>query len=239
VLTAAIVGRRYFPVRISMNLHRGWALLCGSRHFTAQQVIGAISANATQVLLPALAGPVSFGFFTAGALLAMRLAAIPEGLTTAFYPVLAGSYARSPHEAGRQNLRLMLLSIGICLPIAAGVTLVSSPVARWLFPSEPALCARVMQITIWSLPLLAIGGPMGYALNAAGRDATHARLSLIVAGLNLLLTVVLVLKWGLIGASWALPLRYIVLIALFAPCFVRSILEPAKELRLRGATAAA
>ena len=80
---------------------------------------------------------------------------------------------------------------------------------------------------------------MGYALNAAGRDATHARLSFLVACVNLLLTVALVLRWGLIGASWALPLRYVVLIALFAPCFLRKHAAPSRDPAFGAAAATA
>ncbi len=239
VMTVAIVQRRHFPVRVSWNPARGRALLTESRHFTIQQIVGACSANATLVLLPALVGPVAFGFFAAGTLLATRLAAVPEGLATAFYPVLAGGYANAPRETGRQTLRLMLLMTGLFVAIAALVAALAMPIAQWLFPSEPALCGRVMQITIWSLPLVAVGSVMGYALNAAGRDATHARLSFHVAWINLLLTVALVLTYGLIGAAWALPMRYLVLIALFAPSFLPIAFVPTSVSRYPAAAPAA
>jgi len=231
MLVMVIVQRGHFPVRMSWNPRRGWALFGESRHFTLQQIIGACSANSTLLLLPALVGPVGFGFFAAGGLLATRLAAVPEGLASAFYPALAREYANSPREAGRRLLRLLLLTTAMCIAMAGAITALSAPIANWLFKSEPALCGLVMRITIWSLPLVAIGSMMGYALNAAGKDRIHARLSFHVAWINLVLTAALVVQGGIIAAAWALPLRYLVLIAFFSPSFLPILLNPSREPR--------
>ncbi len=85
--------------------------------------------------------------------------------------------------------------------MAAGI------VARVLFPGRAEVCFDVLRITIWALPASGAAYMMGYAMNAAGKDRVQTRITLISQGVGLLMTIALVLRFGLIGACWSFLAR--------------------------------
>ena len=151
--------------------HRFGRLLWVSRFFAAQQLVNTLSNNAESLLLPLLVDAGAFGCFSAGLLLASRLIVIPDGLGSAFYPMVATLHATDPRAAARELKRYLLVSLAACLPIAIGLSAVATPIATLLFPHSAAVCTLVIRLTVWSLPLNGIENVMGYSLNAAGQDA--------------------------------------------------------------------
>lgn len=222
VILLAFIRRRLFPVGASWNVHEGWRHLKHSRFFAAQQFISAFSVNQESLLLPKFVGSGVFGLYAAGLLLASRLVVIPDALGSAFYPIIAESHARDPRAASRECVRFLLLSMIVCLPILVVVVFFSGPLAHVLFQKNWEVCRKVICITIFSLPLLGVESVMGYALNAAGRDARQARFTLYSAVLSLAVAVVLVTEFGLIGACWSFLLRSAIKIAFIAPLFART-----------------
>jgi O-antigen/teichoic acid export membrane protein len=132
---------------------------------------------------------------------------VPDALCTAAYPALVNECVRGRKHGTALMLKYLLIAgaggtvVAICGTIAAGF------VGRILFPGESALFATVARITIWALPLIAVEAVMGYALNAAGKEAEQARAALPAAAVNLVGSLALVATLGVIGASWAMLLR--------------------------------
>lgn len=232
VLLARVVQNDGWPVRFRCNARRFGQLLARSRFFAAQQFLAACSAQAEALMLPRLVGMNQFGFFTAGSLLANRLTVIPDGLCTAAYPAMARACASG--ERGRRTGMMFcyvaIAAIGGAALAVAG-TLVAGPVSRILFPSQPLLFATVVRITIWSLPLMAVESVMGYALNAAGKDAPQSRASVPAAIISLAISVVLVTALGVSGACVSMLLRPAVRGVFLTPLFVRTF-RPVSESRL-------
>ena len=222
VMLLAFIRRKLFPVTASWSRHQGWKHLKHSRFFAAQQFANILITNQESLLLPKIVGSSVFGLFSAGLLLASRLVIIPDALGSAFYPIIAESHARDPRAASRESVRFLLLSLIVCLPIVVVVLFFSGPLAHILFEKNWEVCQKVICITIWSLPLMGIESVMGYALNAAGRDARQARFTFYSATVSLLLAVILVMKFGLIGACWSFLLRSVVKIAFIARLFART-----------------
>jgi O-antigen/teichoic acid export membrane protein len=230
-LLYGIVRRRHFPVRISWDLRRFWELLKQSRLLAAQLFIANVGGNIEALLVPKLVGLAQYGYFSAGTIFASRLAIIPDGLNSAFFPVLA----RSHQEEGlagtkRQVGRFLLQSFLLCLPVAIVTTLLAGPIAGLLFPKHAALCRDVMRITIWSLPLLSIHMVMGCALNAAGKEASVAKHSMPATLCGLVASVVLVSRFGVMGACWSWIARCALLLLFRLPCFFSTFSPPLSEL---------
>jgi O-antigen/teichoic acid export membrane protein len=200
VLSVAVVHRRLFPVRIVWSLRRYWMLLTEARVLAVQLFIMNFGIHAENLLVPKLVGIPAHGFFAAGSLLPRRLEVVPDGLNTAFFPVMARSYHVSAREGARSVLRLILIMLGACLPVAIAVFILADPLSRILFPADAELCRTIIRITIWWVPCVGLAYAMGYALNAAGRERDEARLAIAGTVASLVLSVVLIVKFGLIGA---------------------------------------
>jgi O-antigen/teichoic acid export membrane protein len=222
IVLVALVGK-VCPIRVRFSFSAAWQLLMRCRSFTAQQLTNSAPAYVDALVLPRLIGSSQFGFFSAGTLLPTRLAIVPDGLCTAAYPHLSKRFHQTRTGGAKLTLYYLGILIGICLPLAVLVALLAGPIARVLFPHQSDICRAVIVITIWSLPLTAIESVLGNAINAAGADAEQARATLPAALCNVLLTVILVSRFGIAGACFAIPVRNLVRIAVLSICFLRAL----------------
>lgn len=222
VLFLCMVSRYLFPVRIRWNGPRYRALLHNVRMLGMQQLLSALQERVEQLLIPQLVGISAFGYFAAGSMPASRLTVFPDGLATAFYPKIARSHAEENQSHFSDVSRLLTLSLMVCLPLAVLVTFLAGPIAQVLFPKNPALCRQIIQITIWSLPLLGMSMSMGYALQAVGKHAEAARANMVAMVCNVALSLVLIRHFGIVGACWAWIYRPLISIACLLPRFTNT-----------------
>jgi O-antigen/teichoic acid export membrane protein len=216
------VHRNFFPPALRWNPRRFWALLRDSRYFAAQQFITAIGSNAELLLVPKLLDVRQLGLFAAGLLLADRLLAIPDGIGSALYPVVASHYRDDPKAAARQTWHAISMVLMGCVPLSLLITLLAGPIAQILTPRDPDICRLVIQITAWGVPFAGLDHVMTVALNAAGRDAAQARLSVISGPANVVTAVALVGLGGLPGACVSWVARFPVRMALRGVIFLRT-----------------
>jgi O-antigen/teichoic acid export membrane protein len=213
--------RRLCRIRMTMYPHSSLRLLRRARAFTAQQLLNSASTHVESIPLPRWIGLTQFGYFNAGTLLSTRLNAIPDGLCTAAFPLLSGRFHASPRDGVRLAIQYGTIITITSLLIALACALLSGPISRLLFPTQPALCQLVMLITIWALPLSAMDASISYSLNAAGADAAQARALVPAALCNVALTIFLMVSLGMVGACIAMPLRHLVRIVLLGHCAFR------------------
>ena len=223
VLSVMLVHRRYFPVRAVWSPPRFWLLLKQSRVLALQYVVGTLGNHAENLLVPKLVGLAPYGYFAAGTLLPRRMEVIPDGLNTAFYPVMARTYAQSTHQATTTVKRLGLFQAAACVPPAILVFMLADPIARLLFAESHEMCQAVIQITIWWVPLVGLEHAMGYAINAAGREKAEARIGITTTLLALALSVTMINFYGLIGACLALVGRPAIGLLLRIPTFISTL----------------
>lgn len=227
-----LVRRHCFPVRVCWNLRRFGALLKQARVFAAQICIPVVGNQVEAVLLPKLAGVVQYGYFSAGTLLSTRLSIISEGLNTTFFPIITRCHREQPDATVRMVARYLLVALVLCVPVAVLATFLAGPIADLLFPGRSVACREVIRITIWTVPLGAIAGAMGYALNAVGRERYEARAMLNSTVCGVAVSAYLVWRFGLIGGCWSLIARYVVSVLFRLPGFFRTFSPVLGYLRL-------
>lgn len=225
----AAAGREIGAVRVRWDLRAFARLLKGARYFAAQQALAAVSAQAESLLAPRLIGLNQFGFFSAGAMPANRLTVLPDGLCTAAYPAMVQECARGEGRGGALVLRIAALAAASGAALALGLTLLAEPIGRLLFPSQPEPFAAVVRVTIWALPLVGVESVLGYALNAAGREAAQAKASVPAAAVSLLASVALISMFGVAGACWSMVLRPAIRGAFLLPVALRTFGATATE----------
>ena len=217
-----VVHRNYYPVRISFKIQRSLSLLWGGRYFAFQQFIASGSQNIAALMVSGLLGAKPFGYFSAGSVPADRLTAIPDGLAGAAYPAAAQAAKKGGAAVMRVFWHYLGLALLVTVPAAVSVSLLARPIARLLFKEDPEICEVVILITIWLLPLTSVEYVLSYVLNALHKDAAQAKASLWGA-LHIVLAIVLVWKFGWVGACWAAVLRPVVRVAVILPCTVQTL----------------
>jgi len=219
-LLIAIVRKQCCPVTVRWDMRSFGKLLTGSRFFATQQLLFAMSNQAEALMLPRFVGMNQFGFFTAGTLVANRLTVIPEGLCTAAYPAITKTWASNASRATALVWGYLAVAVVGGIGIALCGCLAADAIGRILFPNNPALFAQVVRITIWSLPLMGVESVIGYALNAAGKDAAQARAYVPAAAASLMISITLFAISGLMGACWAMVFRPAVRATFLTPAFL-------------------
>jgi O-antigen/teichoic acid export membrane protein len=240
VVAMAASVHRHTPLRITWDWQRYRVLLREARLQSRAVIFGAFEDRAEPLLLPKVTGYADTGYFAAGNIPASRLVAVPNGLSSFYFPKLARRHGegRNLDETVTHLLTLLLL---LTLPSTLGIAFLSDWISGILFPAHPDLCATVMRLTAWSLPLAALGSGMMTALQASGRIDHTARVELYIIVLGVLVTIAFVTPFGVKGAalSWLIraALVPVLLLPLFWAPFHRGLLR-VPWLRLAAACAA-
>lgn len=233
VLSILLVQRRFFPVRIRWCRTRFLKLLRESRALAAQSAVGTLAVNAESLLVPKLLGVTAFGYFSAGLLPASRLTVVSDGLSTAFFPIIARKWVDARREAAWEGLRFWLLSVSAHAAMAVAGALLAAPAAAILFPKNPEICRMVISISVWGLPFYAGAEAMAYCLNASGNHGLQARIAIVAVPIGLAVTAILIWKLGILGACWSWVVRPAISLLAYSPAvwgvFGRYLLTPVEE----------
>jgi O-antigen/teichoic acid export membrane protein len=244
VLFTVLARRLGIPLRIRVDLRRFAELLMQVRSMGAQLLVENLALRAEALLVPKLVGVTQYGLFSAATMLGARLVVIPDGLSTAYYPIIASSYRADPREASREVAHYLLFTLLLSVPFVVLITFLAGPISAVLFADHARPCAELMRITIWSLPFLGASHVMGYSLNAAGKETIETRCTIAASIVSLALSVALIRHMGLIGAAWSWVAREAICVLFRGPWFIRTFATgkfhvPIGRLIIAGASMAA
>ena len=214
--------RRITAVRFGWQLDTFGRLLRESRFMAGQQTLQILQGHIEQIIVPKLVGVAPFGYLAAGSMPADRLRAIPEGIASSYYPIIARDQKTSAAAAGQTAGQLIMLCVISCVPIAVLLSFFAGPIAELLFPNDSEVCRSILRITIWSVPLFGLTLPMTYSLQAAGRYSEAAKSVMWGCMVSVGVTVALVSIGGLQGACWAWIARQSIIAAALAPEYLRT-----------------
>ncbi|KQW83904.1 lipopolysaccharide biosynthesis protein [Brevundimonas sp. Root1279] len=184
---------------------RGYALY--GYPIAASLALTVVLASTDRFLLAAFMDEAAVGAYHAGYSIANRtLDVLFLWLGSAGQPALVMALERGGadrlKEAAREQLSTFML---IGLPAAAGVALVARPLAEVLIGEELRVAAA--SITPWIALSALLYGLTAYYFGQAftlGRKTKHLLAAMAVpAVLNVVLNLILVPRFGLIGAAWA------------------------------------
>ncbi len=180
----------------------------------ASLALTVVLSSTDRFLLAAFLDEAAVGAYHAGYSIANRtLDVLFLWLGTAGQPALVMALERGGRErlavAAREQLSTFLL---IGLPAAAGVALVARPLADVLIGEE--LRAAATSVTPWIALSALLYGLTAYYFGQAftlGRKTTALLGAMALpAGLNVVLNLILVPRFGVIGAAWATVISFAV-----------------------------
>ena len=215
--------RKHVRVSLRWDAAVARALLRDARLTGANQIASALRDRAEQLLVPRLAGLEAFGLFSAGAMIGERLANVPDAVCTAFYPRIS----RAAPGIGRPGMewlvsRMLTIGLAASMPAAVFGAYLAHSISGVLLPGDPQTCRRIIQITVWAVPLAALSLGMSFALQAAGRHDDVARLGLRATAISAAGSAALIAGFGITGASCAVLARPATVLVTLLPSFRRT-----------------
>jgi len=189
--------------RLAFTLRGAGSVLQPALTMGASQVLALMSYNFDSVLLGFFLGQMAVGWYNAAYKPVTVVLAMPFTYFLGLFPVLSRTYTES-QEAFREivvrSLRLMSV---FAVPIGVGGTFLAEPIIGFLFGPAYANSVLPLQILAWSAVLVILRFTYRQALNAAGRQELDLRCASAAAGLNLGLNLLLMPRYGIIGAAVA------------------------------------
>lgn len=166
------------------------------------------------ILLGALSGNIAVGLFSIPAKVATALQTlVPAAFATSIYPSMA-NFATTDRQKLRMVFERSIVYVFLlALPIAVGLIMLGSDIVRYLWPKYGAAIPAFIAMMA-GIPFIFLTYPTGSLLNAVGleRRNTMNRTANTVG--NLILNVLLIPRFGALGAALAYAVSNATLLAL-------------------------
>jgi len=172
-----------------------------------------LSYKFDSVLLNIFRSDAETGWYNAAYNLVFSAAVLSNVFNTALYPSLAREAMTAPDKLPpvvERGLRYLML---VALPIAVGTAVLADQLVTFLFKSgfEPA--APILQIIIWTVPLMFTSEMLGYVVLITDQERRAARSVLVSTGLNVTCNLLLVPRFGFYAAAVMTVVTEAVLVA--------------------------
>lgn len=157
--------------------------------------------NFDSILLGFMMGSREVGWYGAAYKPAAAVLLIPVTYFLGIFPALSRTYSQNMVDFIKlveRSLRLMTI---FAIPLAIGGYFLSESVIGLLFGSDYSNSIKAMQILCWSAALVILRGTFRQALNASGRQRLDLRCAIIAVGVNIVLNLLLIPRYGVLGAA--------------------------------------
>ena len=193
-------SRRFVSDEAWMMLREGFPLVLTT-------LAAGIYHRIDQVMLHKMSGDVVLGPYVIAVQLTELFSALPVALMISLFPALAQSakdeerFRRYLGETYRFLLVIVFAACAVMTPIAA-------PAVELFYGKQFLPTAGLLTVLIWSEVPIFFAAALGNALIAKGLQKYTPIGAAIGAGVNIALNLILIPRYGALGASWATVVSY-------------------------------
>ena len=161
----------------------------------------AVFYGADTIILSSAKGEAVVGWYSAAYRIVLVLLFVPGALAPAMFPVMSRLYttSRDSLRHGVEKLFKYMAMLGI--PLGVGTTLLAQRIIWVVFGPEYIPAAIALQILIWSVVLVYIGGPIGTLLQTTNKQRTVARIVGISTLTNVVANLILIPRYSYVAAG--------------------------------------
>jgi len=167
-------------------------------------IFSTIYLNIDTVMLSLMKGTEAVGWYNAGYKLVNFIKFIPTVFVLATFPVISSFFKTSIESFRtvlRKSVQLMFL---LALPIAIGITILSSKIIPIIFGEGFLPAVFALQILIWAGALAFLGGIAGNTLIAVNKQTILVNITLAGSLINIILNLILIPRFSYAGAAIAI-----------------------------------
>jgi len=161
-----------------------------------------------KIMLGEILGPQEVGIYTAATRLAEAWYFLPTCIMTSLYPAVIKSFQDQASDGNKRMQQIYKLMTLMGYLVGACTILFARPVVVFLFGQEYLQAAQVLSLYIWSGIFTNIAMAKSAWLKAMNYTKIQFLSTLAGAAINVTLNIVLIKKYGIIGAAWATIISY-------------------------------
>jgi O-antigen/teichoic acid export membrane protein len=202
-MALAIIRKLYFAPRLAWSWQAQKALLRAAIPF----FLGAASAtllNKVDVFVLSRMVPLRIvGFYIAGYFFLDLSVYLPNAFAQAIYPVLARTAAQARASLRDATDRFCRAMLAVALLMTVTVVPIAHFLIHLLYGRAFGASVRVLQIVIWSVPLVTYNATVGRAIFAAGGQWSLVAVAAVAAASDVVINLALIPGMGIIASSLA------------------------------------
>jgi O-antigen/teichoic acid export membrane protein len=182
---------------------RARTTLAGALPLGLTHLFAMASFNFDTVLLGFLTGTAEVGLYNAAYKPVTVVLAMPSTYFVGLFPILSRAFAEDRVAFRAAIERSLQLTCAYALPLGVGAWFVADPLILFLFGEEFAAAAPAMRVLACSAAIVVLRGTFKQGLLSTGHHALDLRCSGTATAVNLVLNVILIPRYGLLGAAYA------------------------------------
>jgi O-antigen/teichoic acid export membrane protein len=169
--------------------------------FALAGIFARVYSYIDSVMLSRLVSEQAVGLYAAAYKMTFAFQFLPMAFAAAIYPAMSGFYVSDRTKLGQLFAASIKYLTAAVMPIAFGIFALAEPLVRLVFGREFSGAVMPLRILIFSLVFAFLYWPAGSLLNACDRQARNTAAMGITMGANVLLNLVLIPKFGAVGAA--------------------------------------
>lgn len=169
-------------------------------------IVNQVYARADVFLLSYFGTWADVGIYSAGLRLVDLARTLPPAFGKALYPVLARLHGDQRAEFDAVARRGLRQSIQMIAPATFVLSAFATPLIHVVFGDKAAGAEHSLAVLAWSLIPLGAACALAQVLFAAGRQSIDLRVNVIATAVSLSLNLLLIPRFGAVGAAWAMVL---------------------------------
>jgi O-antigen/teichoic acid export membrane protein len=201
-------SRQQFIRNWSFNRELAKTLLSKSWPLMFAAVLVTIYMKIDQVMIGRILGTEALGIYSTVVPLSEVWYFIPMSIVGSVFPAIINARAESMERYQRRLQNLYDLMVGMSLTIAIIMTFASGFIYDIVYTPEFASGAPVLSLHVWAGIFVFLGVASGQYLINEGLTQLSLFRTAVGAVINILLNLMLLPKFGIIGAAWATLAAY-------------------------------
>lgn len=210
VADAAMAGYFWWLYRAShgrftprFTLRGAGALMRPALVLGASGALALLSFNFDSIMLGMMKDAAAVGWYGAAYKPVTVVLAMPVTYFVGLFPALSRTHHQDRDEFRRIVLGSLRLAALFAVPVGVCGTFLAGPIINLLFGAQYGPSVDAFRVLTWAAVLVILRGTFRQALNAAERHDLDLRCATIATGLNILLNLVLIPRYGIVGAASA------------------------------------
>jgi O-antigen/teichoic acid export membrane protein len=195
--------REYGHAGLKLTFRDAAAVIKPAFTIGASLGMGLLNYNFDSVLLGFLRGPKVVGWYNAAYKVQLVGISVALSYFAGLFPVLSKTYAGNREEFRHVVRGTVELWLGCVVPLVVAGTFLADPIVRVLYGPAYAASAEPFRILVWSAAFVVLRWVYMDSLRATGHQGLDLRCAITSAALNVGLNIVLIPRFGMIGAASA------------------------------------
>ncbi|MEO8634295.1 MAG: polysaccharide biosynthesis C-terminal domain-containing protein [Gemmatimonadales bacterium] len=197
-----VLRRRGVSLRVQFDRQVLRPLVARGGALATSAVLGLVIYNVSFLFLRAVKGPAAVGYLSAAVALVTFFLNVGTAYSMSLLPSLAALVADRPRQVTLLQTAALHVT-ALALPIAVGGSLLALPLVALLYGPGYLPAAIPLALLLWSIPICVLRDLPLMALQSTGHESVVLRVTVWAALLHLILNVLMVPRWGLVGAATA------------------------------------